>query len=274
MPRQSEPPARPKGWPQKATLKVVAGPDGGGSIRDGAEDCGGPCTELSPSGQGKNTSILGTRQLGSSFLLSVSASSASDALVPDPFSQAHPRPRAREPVFRKLSLAVFTVGVPQPPVGTSPSLHPLPHSQGPVTPEEVVLAGGRQSPARVHPGGTSALTPKTPAQSPSAHAPPFPRRVLVPRGGRHCAHGQGHVSLDASRCPLHPGARWAQDDDGQGKTGQGKTRHVESRRGVGKVPAASQGPHAGRGAKRPAAVLAAKATWTEAPFLSQMRAGP
>lgn len=37
MPRQSEPPAGPRGWPQKATRKVVAGPDDGGSVRDGGE---------------------------------------------------------------------------------------------------------------------------------------------------------------------------------------------------------------------------------------------
>lgn len=96
--------------------------------------------------------------------------------------------------------------------------------------------------------------------------PPPPRRAPAPRGGGHCAHGQGHVSLDASRCPLHPGARWAQDGDGQGKT-----RRVESGRGVVKAPATPQGPHAGWGARRPAAVLAAKATWTEGPGCRRRR---
>lgn len=125
---------------------------------------------------------------------------------------------------------------------------------------------------RAQPGSTQGVV-SAHAEDPGAVSlctrPPLPTSGSGSAGGGHCAHGQGHVSSDASRCPLHPGARWAQDDDGQGNT-----RHVESGRGVGKVPAAARGPHAGRGARRPAAVPAAKATWTEAPCLSQMRARP
>lgn len=103
---------------------------------------------------------------------------------------------------------------------------------------------------------------KTPARSPSTHAP-FPMSGSSSTGRGGCgAHGHGRVSLDSSRCPLHPGARWTQDGDEQGKF-----RRVESGWGVVMGPGAVQGPHEGRGARRPAIVPADEATWSKGPGL-------